>query len=177
MIHAPRIVAPTCLVYYGSLGGAPAQGERCQTGRARGLEPCSVARRRRLPVLCCHSERKLEAIPPPGALRDASSDACFGWAAKVARGGRAAEDKFPTFPANFSLLGGYVRGQGDSFNMVSPTASPNAMVAVGGASTGWLLDTDRDLTVIFLSAGFVEGLEHPKRLARIYDLAIAAIRD
>jgi hypothetical protein len=46
-----------------------------------------------------------------------------------------------------------------------------------GASTGWLIDTDRDLTFIFLSAGFIEGLAHPQRLLRLCDLAIAAVRD
>jgi hypothetical protein len=41
----------------------------------------------------------------------------------------------------------------------------------GDCLTGWLIDTDRDLTFIFLSAGFIEGLAHPRRLSRFCDLA------
>ena len=44
-------------------------------------------------------------------------------------------------------------------------------------STGFMIDTERDLTFIFLSAGFVEGMAHIRRLERLADLAIAAIRD
>ena len=84
---------------------------------------------------------------------------------------------FPDFPANFTLLGGYVRGNGDYHNAAGRTAKPSALSAVGGASTGWMIDTERDLTFIFLSAGFVEGMEHPRRLSRLTDLAIAAVRD
>ncbi len=40
---------------------------------------------------------------------------------------------------------------------------------------GWLVDTERDLTFILLSAGLVEGFAHPKRLERLADLAIAAV--
>ena len=97
-------------------------------------------------------------------------------AAKAARGGEAADDIVAAaFPANFSLLGGYVRGRGDYHTPAGRKASPSAMAAVGGGSTGWLVDTDRDLTFIFLSAGFVEGLKHPERLSRLSDLAIAAV--
>jgi hypothetical protein len=97
-------------------------------------------------------------------------------AARAAKGGEAADDIKASFPANFSLLGGYVRGNGDYHTPAGSKASPSAMAAVGGGSTGWLMDTDRDLTFIFLSAGLVEGLKHPERLSRLSDLAIAAIR-
>jgi CubicO group peptidase (beta-lactamase class C family) len=80
-----------------------------------------------------------------------------------------------TFPANFTLLGGYVRGTGNYLNPAGKTASPTALAAMGGGSTGWLIDTERDLTFIFLSAGLVEGFAHPKRLERLADLAIAAV--
>jgi CubicO group peptidase (beta-lactamase class C family) len=125
---------------------------------------------------------KLEAIPPRerfAVLRQMVASAGifqFLAAAKAARGGEAADDIVAAFPANFSLLGGYVRGRGDYHTPAGGKASPSAMAAVGGGSTGWLVDTDRDLTFIFLSAGLVEGLKHPERLSRLSDLAITAIR-
>lgn len=125
----------------------------------------------------------LEAIPPRerfGMLRQTLGSASIFElfaAFRAARGGQATKSKLPPFPGNFTLLGGYVRGRGDYQNPAGRTASPSAMTAVGGASTGWLIDTDRDLTFIFLSAGFIEGLAHPQRLSRLCDLAIAAVRD
>lgn len=80
----------------------------------------------------------------------------------------------PDYPANFSLLGGYVRGSGHFMNGAGYTASPGTFYAVGGGSTMWLVEPERDLTFIFLSAGFVEGLAHFDRLRRLSDLAIAA---
>jgi hypothetical protein len=46
---------------------------------------------------------------------------------------------------------------------------------VGAASTGFVIDTEHDLTFIFLSAGFIEGMAHPRRLSRLADVAIAAV--
>ena len=98
-------------------------------------------------------------------------------AARAAKGGAASQEKFPDYPANFTLLGSYVRGTGEFLTPAGLTASPSALAAMGGGSTGWLIDTERDLTFIFLSAGFIEGLAHPRRLQRLADLAIAAIRN
>jgi CubicO group peptidase (beta-lactamase class C family) len=81
---------------------------------------------------------------------------------------------FDPLPANFTLLGGYVRGTEHCLNSAH-TASPESLSAIGGASTSWLVDPERDLTVIFLSSGFVEGLDHFIRLQRINDLALAAV--
>ncbi|GAA1176558.1 serine hydrolase domain-containing protein [Streptomyces hebeiensis] len=78
-------------------------------------------------------------------------------------------------PAHFTLLGGYTRGTGHFLIPTGQTASPDSLAAVGGASTGWMIDPQRDLTVVFLSAGFIEGLDHFSRLQRINDLALAAI--
>jgi len=79
------------------------------------------------------------------------------------------------FPAHFTLLGGYVRGSGHILNATGHTASPQSIAAVGGASTAWMIDPERDLTVVFLSAGFIEGLRHIERVQRINDLALAAV--
>ncbi|RSL88442.1 hypothetical protein CEP52_015226 [Fusarium oligoseptatum] len=53
-------------------------------------------------------------------------------------------------------------------------ASPRAFYGIGGGSTMWMVDPDRDLSVCFLSAGFIEGLHHLERLSKINDLALAA---
>jgi CubicO group peptidase (beta-lactamase class C family) len=89
---------------------------------------------------------------------------------------RQARD-LPDFPANFSLLGGYVRGDGHYLSALGHTASPRAFGAVGGGSTLWMVDPDRDLTFVFLSARFLEGLDHFKRLQQLSDLALAAAVD
>lgn len=121
---------------------------------------------------------KLEAIPPrESSAPPAAATSQEGAAEGAAKGGEAMRQGFPDFPANFTLLGGYVRGNGDYHNAAGRTATPSALSAVGGASTGWMIDTERDLTFIFLSAGFVEGMAHPGRLSRLSDLAIAAVRD
>jgi CubicO group peptidase (beta-lactamase class C family) len=81
----------------------------------------------------------------------------------------------PDYPANFSLLGGYVRGDGFFQNGAGYTASPETFYAVGGGTTMWLVDPVRDLTLVFLSAGFLDGLAHFDRLRRIGDLAMACV--
>lgn len=81
------------------------------------------------------------------------------------------------FPAHFSLLGGYVRGEGHIFTAAGVTASPKTFAAVGGGSTSFLIDPERDLTYIFLSSGFFTGLPHLERVARLNDLAIATVND
>ncbi|RQR70959.1 MULTISPECIES: serine hydrolase [unclassified Burkholderia] len=78
------------------------------------------------------------------------------------------------YPANFTMLGSYVRGEEHMLTPVGQTASPSSLAAVGGASTGFMVDFERDVTVIFLSAGFIEGLRHFERLQHINDLALAA---
>ena len=80
----------------------------------------------------------------------------------------------PDFPANFSLLGGYVRGVGHYMSALGQTASPRAFGAVGGGSTLWMVDPERELTFVFLSAGFLDGLDHMLRLQQLSDLALAA---
>lgn len=91
--------------------------------------------------------------------------------------GWCAAKEIPQFPMNYSLMGGYVRGKGHHISGAGFTASPETMYAVGGGSTMWLVDPKRDLTFIFLCAGFVEGLDHFKRLSRLSDLALATAID
>jgi CubicO group peptidase (beta-lactamase class C family) len=87
------------------------------------------------------------------------------------------EHGLPDFPANFSLLGGYVRGHGHYVTGAGQTASPRAFYAVGGGSTMWMVDPERDLTFVFLCAGLLDGLAHLARLQRLSDLALAACTD
>jgi CubicO group peptidase (beta-lactamase class C family) len=123
----------------------------------------------------------LEALPPKERLsmvRQILASAGlrqFIATARAARGGKAMSEPLAVFPAKFTLLGGYVRGEGDHLTPCGHTASPTALAAMGGASTGWMIDFERDLTFIFLSAGFVEGFDHARRLSRFADLALAAV--
>jgi CubicO group peptidase (beta-lactamase class C family) len=87
------------------------------------------------------------------------------------------EHGLPDFPANFSLLGGYVRGHGHYMTGAGHTASPRAFYAVGGGSTMWMVDPERDLTFVSLCAGLLDGLAHFERLRRMSDLALAACID
>lgn len=81
----------------------------------------------------------------------------------------------PEYPANFALAGGYMRGEGFFLTAAGATASPGSFVAVGGGSTMFLIDPERDLTFVFLCAGLLEGLNHFVRLQRLSDLALAAV--
>lgn len=76
-------------------------------------------------------------------------------------------------PALFSLIGAYVRGNGHFITGAGYTASPNSYYSMGSGSTMWMIDPKLDITVIFLSNGFVEGLEHFERSAQINDLVLS----
>jgi CubicO group peptidase (beta-lactamase class C family) len=89
----------------------------------------------------------------------------------------AEANNMDSLPAKFSLLGGYVRGHGHHLTGAGVTASPGAFYAVGGGSTMWLVDPARDLTFVFMSAGFIEGLAHFERLQTLSDLALACCVD
>jgi CubicO group peptidase (beta-lactamase class C family) len=110
------------------------------------------------------------------------SPSLFGYAAQNATGDMSSEVwdfyreafNLPDFPANFTLLGGYVRDKGHYLNAAGYTASPSALTAVGAGSTMWMVDPERDLTVAFLSAGLIEGLAHLQRVAKINDLVLSA---
>ena len=79
------------------------------------------------------------------------------------------------FPANFMLVGGYTRGTGHHLAPFGVLASPDTFGAIGGGSTMFMVDPERELSFVFLSAGFLEGLNHFRRLERISDLVLASI--
>jgi CubicO group peptidase (beta-lactamase class C family) len=47
-----------------------------------------------------------------------------------------------------------VRGEGHHITPFWLTASPATFGTVGGGSTMWMVDPERDLTFVYLSAGF-----------------------
>lgn len=77
--------------------------------------------------------------------------------------------------ARFGLHGGYARGTGHVLSSAGILASENAFTGVGGGSTFYLVDPKRELTVAFLSAGFIEGLGHMQRISKMNDLIIGAV--
>lgn len=80
----------------------------------------------------------------------------------------------PEFPANFTLVGGYTRGSGHYLTPLGQLATPRSFGGVGAGSTLFMVDPERELTLVFLTAGLMEGLGHFQRLQRISDLALAA---
>jgi CubicO group peptidase (beta-lactamase class C family) len=80
----------------------------------------------------------------------------------------------PEFPANFGL-GVYTRGHGVHLTPLGLTSSPDSFGAIGGGSTGFVVDPNRGMSFVFLSAGFLEGLAHFQRMQRLADLALACV--
>ena len=80
------------------------------------------------------------------------------------------------FPARFTLLGGYIRSHGHHLTGLGYTAAPSAICGVGGCSTMWMVDPERELTLVFISAGFIDRLPHMKRLQTLSDLVLAACK-
>jgi CubicO group peptidase (beta-lactamase class C family) len=79
------------------------------------------------------------------------------------------------FPANFSLGGGYCRGVGHYLNPCSLTASPTSFSGLGSGSTHIMFDPERELSLVYLSAGLYVGLAHIRRCQILSDLALAAV--
>ncbi len=76
--------------------------------------------------------------------------------------------------ANLGLHGGYVRGSGHQLSMCGFLASERSFGGLGGGTSYYLIDPERQLTVAFLSAGFIEGLPHLFSVAKMNDLIIGA---
>lgn len=86
------------------------------------------------------------------------------------------EDRgIPDFPANLTYGGGYVRGEGDHLTPLGRFASPTTFGSVGSGSTMWLVDPEREVVLVYLAAGLLEGLHHFQRLQRVADAAFAAL--
>lgn len=76
--------------------------------------------------------------------------------------------------ANFSLLGGCVRGEGHEICTSGFTSSPGSIYPADGGTPMWMVDPKRQLTFVFLSCSFVDCSTHFARLLRLSDLALAA---
>lgn len=110
---------------------------------------------------------------PPGVVREASRSQTgmapnLGWETYRQQHGLAET------PAHYSLLGGQARGQGRHLSAAGQLASAEAFYAVGRGSTMWMVDPQRELSFVFLSAGVIEGLAHIERLSRLSDRVLAA---
>jgi CubicO group peptidase (beta-lactamase class C family) len=81
---------------------------------------------------------------------------------------------WPSFPANFGLTF-FIRGQGIFPMPMGLTASPGSFAGLGAGSNMFMIDPERDLTIVFLSAGLMEETRNQLRCQRIADLVIASV--
>lgn len=81
---------------------------------------------------------------------------------------------WPSFPANFGLTF-FIRGQGIFPMPMGITASPGSFAGLGAGSNMFMIDPERDLTIVFLSAGLMEETRNQLRCQRIADLVIASV--
>lgn len=80
------------------------------------------------------------------------------------------------FPA-FLGLGFFLRGTGSFLMPFGATASPHTFGGLGAGSTMFCVDPQRDLTFVCLTTGILEDSHNFERMARLSDLALAAIVD
>jgi CubicO group peptidase (beta-lactamase class C family) len=80
------------------------------------------------------------------------------------------------FPA-FLGLGFFLRGPGLFPMPFGATASPRTFGGLGAGSTMFCVDPERDLTFVCLTTGILEDSRNFERMARLSDLALAAIVD
>ncbi|MCY9086561.1 serine hydrolase [Bacillus spizizenii] len=78
-------------------------------------------------------------------------------------------------PGNYSLAGGYIRGEGYHGSPTGVLASPHSFAGMGGGTTVMMFDPERELTVVYLGHGHTLGLEHFQRMQKINDLIIGCI--
>jgi CubicO group peptidase (beta-lactamase class C family) len=80
------------------------------------------------------------------------------------------------FPA-FLGLGFFLRGTGLFPMPFGATASPGSFGGLGAGSTMFCVDPERELVFVCLTAGVLEDSTNFERMARLSDLALAAIID
>jgi CubicO group peptidase (beta-lactamase class C family) len=83
---------------------------------------------------------------------------------------------WPEFPANFGLTF-FIRGEGMFPMPLGLTASPESFAGLGAGSNMFLVDPQRDLTFVFLSAGLMEEINNQLRCQRLADLVIASVKN
>jgi CubicO group peptidase (beta-lactamase class C family) len=82
-------------------------------------------------------------------------------------------DEFPAFLG----LGFFIRGEGIFPMPFGLTASPRTFGGLGAGSTMFLVDPERDLVFVCLTAGLIEESRNFERLQRLSDLVFSAITD
>lgn len=80
-------------------------------------------------------------------------------------------------PMNYTLAGGYIRGEGIHPTACGELASPHSFTAIGGGSTSFTIDPERRLTVVCLKAGLIFGTNQPVFTGRLADLFISSLND
>ena len=78
------------------------------------------------------------------------------------------------WPANIGL-GFFVRGAAITPGPIGNLASAPTFGGWGAGSTAFWVDPERDLSFSFLSTGLMEDSRHIDRVARLHDLALAAL--
>jgi CubicO group peptidase (beta-lactamase class C family) len=77
-------------------------------------------------------------------------------------------------PANIGL-DFQIRGEGVGLNSMGNLTSPGTYGKFGLGGTGFWVDSERDITFVFLRSGLLEHLNDSEKYQRISDMAIAAI--
>lgn len=91
---------------------------------------------------------------------------------------RNLEEEEQIFPGNFNLLGGSCRGVHDETTSLGRLASPSSFGIQASGSFSLLHDPDRDLSVVFMAAGVLDGNVHAtKHVSEINDLVLAAFQN
>jgi CubicO group peptidase (beta-lactamase class C family) len=80
------------------------------------------------------------------------------------------------FPANLGL-GFFLRGAGIFPMPFGVTASSGTFGGLGAGSTMFCVDPERDLVFVCLTTGILEDSRNFERMARLSDLALAAVED
>ncbi|MBW2314099.1 MAG: beta-lactamase family protein [Deltaproteobacteria bacterium] len=80
------------------------------------------------------------------------------------------------FPANLGL-GFFLRGTGIFAMPFGVTAAPGTFGGLGAGSTMFCVDPERDLVFVCLTTGVLEDSRNFERMARLSDMALAAIED
>ncbi len=83
---------------------------------------------------------------------------------------------WPVYPANLGLTF-FVRGEGTFPTPLGLTTSPSSFAGLGAGSNMFLVDPERDLAFVFLSAGLLEEGKSFLRHQRLADMVVAAVVD
>lgn len=81
--------------------------------------------------------------------------------------------QIPQNHANSNLFGGSCRGEGHFRSNIGYLASPKACYGMGGGTTGYMVDTERELSVVLLGSG--QTMLHAASFAKLNDMMISAL--